>query len=152
MRVVLALVAFSLMACSSSPKQEARPSASIPAVPDDTARLPSANRVSARVVPDQMLGISKLPGGTLGEYETKQKKYQLFIIETASAQDAAILLLDLKGVLKQPKYIPWMGGYFGTNGDRNIFAFAKTKYLAGVAGLPEDAADPIARELALHLN
>jgi hypothetical protein len=104
------------------------------------------------VVPDHVLGIGPLPGGTVGDYEAKGKPYQLFIIETPSAQDAAILLLDLKGVLQTPKYIPWMGGYSGTNAGKPIFAFAKTKYLAGVAGLPDDAADPIARELAVRLN
>jgi hypothetical protein len=45
-----------------------------------------------------------------------------------------------------------MGGYSGTNAGKRIFAFARTKYLAGVAGLPDAAADPIARELAVRLN
>jgi hypothetical protein len=45
-----------------------------------------------------------------------------------------------------------MGGYSGTNAGKPIYAFAKTRYLAGVAGLPPDLADPIARELAVRLN
>ncbi len=152
MRGVLAIAALSLAACSSAPEQKAA-APKPPPVADDTGRLLTANRTSARVVPDHVLGIGALPGGTVGDYETKKgQPYQLFIIETPSAQDAAIMLLDLKGALQTPKYIPWMGGYSGTNAGKPIFAFAKTKYLAGVAGLPEDAADPIARELAVRLN
>ena len=79
-------------------------------------------------------------------------KYQIFIVETDSAQDAAILLLDLKVTLKDPAYIAWMGGYYGTDAARPVYGFAKGKYLAGVVGLAEDKADPIARQLAARLN
>ena len=44
-----------------------------------------------------------------------------------------------------------MGGYFGTDASRPVYVFAKTKYLAGVAGLAENKADPIARQLAARL-
>ena len=151
MRFAIAIAALSLTACSSPPEQKAAAPAP-PAVADDTSRLLTANRTAARIVPDHVLGIGPLPGGTVGDYEAKGKPYQLFIIETPSAQDAAILLLDLKGALQTPKYIPWMGGYSGTSAGKPIFAFAKTKYLAGVAGLPDNLADPIARELAVRLN
>jgi hypothetical protein len=75
----------------------------------------------------------------------------LFIIETASAQDAAILLLDLKVSLTDPAYIAYMGGYFGTDAGKPVYVFAKLKYLAGVVGLPKNLADPVARQLAARL-
>lgn len=89
--------------------------------------------------------------GTIGEYYANGSKYQLFIIETDSAQDAAILLLDLKATLKDPAYIAYMGGYFGTDAGGGVYVFAKAKYLAGVVGLDEATADPIARQLAARL-
>ena len=67
------------------------------------------------MVPNHLLGKDALPGGTIGDYDADGSKYQLFIIETDSAQDAAILLLDLKATLKDPAYIAYMGGYFGTD-------------------------------------
>jgi hypothetical protein len=109
------------------------------------------NRTSAKVVPDHLLGNSALPGGTIGDYHADGLKYQLFIVETASSQDAAILLLDVKATLKDPAYIAYMGGYFGTDASGPFYVFAKGKYLAGVVGLAEDRADPIARQLAARL-
>jgi hypothetical protein len=44
-----------------------------------------------------------------------------------------------------------MGGYFGTDTNGQVYTFAKSKYLAGVVGLPQDKADPIARQLAARL-
>jgi hypothetical protein len=44
-----------------------------------------------------------------------------------------------------------MGGYFGTDAGKPVYVFAKLKYLAGVVGLPEDLADPVARQLAARL-
>jgi hypothetical protein len=120
-------------------------------VKDNTALLLPANRTGTRVVPDHLLGKAALPGGSLGDYDANGKKYQLFIIETASAQDAAILLLDLKVTLTDPAYIAYMGGYFGMDAGAPVYVFAKAKYLAGVVGLPKDAADPIARQLAARL-
>ena len=132
---------------AAKPKEEAPPP-----VKDNTGLLPEAGRVSATVVPNHLLDIAALPGGTLGDYKVGKTKYQLFIIETASAQDSAILLLDLKVSLTSPSYIAYMGGYFGTDADKPVYVFAKSKYLAGVVGLPKDSADPVARQLAARLN
>ena len=107
---------------------------------------------NARVVPDHLLDIPKLPGGTLGDYQAHGKKYQLFIIETASNQDAALLLLEMKNVLASPEYISYMGGYYGKEAAGPIYAFAKLQYLAGVVGLAQHDADPIARQLAARLR
>jgi hypothetical protein len=149
MRGVL-FIALALMGCGSAPDKKSE-AAAPPPVKDNTAQLLPLNRTSAKVVPDHLLGKTALPGGTIGDYDAAGLKYQLFIIETDSAQDAAILLLDLKATLKDPAYIAYMGGYFGTDAGGPVYVFAKAKYLAGVVGLSEDRADPIARQLAARL-
>jgi hypothetical protein len=126
-------------------------------VKDNTALLLPDHQKSATVVQEHVLGNKALPGGSVGEYETGSQKYQLFVIETASAQDAAILLLDWKGTLTNPEFDSGFGGYFGTesggaDAGKPVFAFAKGKYLAGVAGLERKAADPVARLLAAHIR
>jgi hypothetical protein len=103
-------------------------------------------------VPDHILDQPKLPGGTLAEYELKGKKYELFIIDTDTNQQSAFLLLDIKGALENPEYIAYMGGYFGRARSGPVYVFSKLHYLAGVAGLSKDDADPIARTLAAHLR
>ena len=139
--------------CSSAPEVKKQDAPPPPApVKDDTGLLLAQNRVSAGLVKDHLFGKPALPGGTLGEYEDQGKKYQLFIIETTSSQNAAILLLDFKATLTDPAYIAYMGGYFGTDAGKPVYVFAKLQYLAGVVGLPEDLADPIARQLAARLQ
>lgn len=147
---IAALVASLSGGCSSAPAKKAT-APPAPPVKDDTALLSPLNRTGARIVPDHLLGKAAMPGGTIGDYEEDGRKYQLFIIETASVQDAAILLLDLKVSLTDPAYIAYMGGYFGTDAGKPVYVFAKLKYLAGVVGLPEDLADPVARQFAARL-
>lgn len=137
---------------SASAKPEPAPVAAAPQVPDHTAVLPKTGLQSSRVVPDHLLDVPKMPGGSLGEYAVKGKKYQLFIVDAGTNQKAAFLLLDLKATLHSPEYISYMGGYAGSDGNRNIYVFAKKQYLAGVVGLSKSEADPIAIELASHLN
>jgi hypothetical protein len=150
MRGFVAVALLALAGCSSAPEKKAA-APPLPPVKDDTALLLPLNRTAASIVPNHLLGKDALPGGTLGEYDLDGIKYKLFIIETASAQDAAILLLDLKATLKDPAYIAYMGGYFGTDAGGPVYVFAKAKYLAGVTGLSEDRADPLARQLAARL-
>jgi len=147
---VCGMVACSTVACNAPPAKKSFEPPPAP-VKDDTALLPFLNRTGARVVPNHLLGKSQLPGGTIGDYDAGGMKYQLFIIETPSAQDAAIMLLDLKVSLRDPAYIAWMGGYSGTDAGKVVYVFAKSGYLAGVVGLPDDLADVAARELAAHL-
>lgn len=152
-RSLVFIAALSLAACSSAPEKKADAPPATPApVKDDTSLLLTAGRTDAKVVTDHLLGIHGLPGGTIGDYEAGGKKYQLFIIESDTAQDAALLLLDAKGAMKEAAYISYMGGYFGAIDQGPLYVFAKTKYLAGVIGLPEDKADPIARQLAAQLH
>ena len=141
-----------LTACSSAPGPGATAAAPPPAVNDNSPMLPLTARTATAVVPNHLLGFSKLPGGTVGDYESGGRKYQLFIIETPSNQDAALMLMDAKAGMRDTELIPWMGGYFGTDGTRPIYVFPKLKYLAGVVGLPKDDADPIARVLAARLK
>ncbi len=93
-----------------------------------------------------------LPGGSIGEYEVKGKKYQMFIVDADSNQNAAFIMLDLKAALKDPVYIAYMGGYFGTYQEQPLYVFAKSHYMAGLAGLARDKADPLARDLAAQLH
>jgi hypothetical protein len=145
-----------LVACSSAPEPAATPAPAKAAAPeppkDHTGLFPDAGKIGTKLVPDHMLDVKALPGGSWADYDVKGKKYQEFIIDTDSTQTAAFMLLDVKAQQANPKYIPWMGGYFGLMGDKQVFCFSKLHYVAGVVGLPEDKADPPARTLAARLN
>jgi len=154
MRCVLAVALLILLGCSSAPepaaKTESPPAAA--SVRDLSGLLPAAGLIGAKVVSDHLLDQPKMPGGTVGEYNVRGKKYQLFIIDAENGQKAAFLLVDMKSALKDPEYLSHMGGYFGSDGMKPVFVFAKLQYLAGVVGLPKDEADPIARVLAARLR
>ena len=158
--VVLAAISlFGLAACSSAP-ESAPPAAPAPAapappphVPDHTSLFPDAGKVATSVVPDHLLDMKKMPGGSLAEYNVKGKKYRMFIIHTDSNQNAAFLMLDMKAEMKEnPEYLSHMGGYFGMYGDQPLYCFAKLHYVAGIVGLPRDKADPLAIGLAAQLH
>jgi hypothetical protein len=151
------LVSLFLAGCSSTPEPAATtaaPPATAPApVPNHTSLFPNAGQVSSAVVPDHILGMKALPGGSVADYNVKGKKYQMFIVDADSNQKAAFMMLDMKAELQpNPSYIAYMGGYFGTYGDKPFYCFAKLHYLAGIVGLTKDQADPIARTLAAQLN
>ena len=156
MRSVLLLavaLALNSIGCGpSSPPPSSKKEEAPPPVKDNISLLPTADRVNVQIVPNHLLGIEALPGGTLGDYQTRKKKYQLFIIEADSNQKAAFMDTDLRDALKNPEYIAYMGGYFGERDGTPIYGFAKLQYLAGVVGLPKDEADPIARQLAARLH
>src|ERR1700760_852539 len=120
-----------MTACTSTEKTADRKSVveAPPPVRDNRMLLPAEDQTAARVVPDHLLGNKALPGGTVGEYQSGGKKYQLFVIETSSPQEAAILLLDLKATLLTPAYLAHMGGYYGTDSGNPVYAFAKKQYL-----------------------
>lgn len=152
MRAGFCVVALFLTACGSAPEKKAAAPPPPAPVKDDTALLLPLHRTAAQVVPDHVLGIAAMPGGSVGDYDDAGKKYQLFVIETDTPDNAAFLLLDMKAALTNPAYLAQMGGYFGTRDGKGVYVFAKSKFLAGVAGLDKDAADPIARELAARLH
>ena len=144
-----------LVGCSSAPEPAATPAkaAVAPQPPKDhTSLFSDAGKVGTKLVADHILDLKVLPGGSWAEYDVKGKKYQMFIIDTESTEAAAFMLPDVKAQMTNPQYIPWMGGYFGMLGDTQVFCFSKTHYVAGVVGLPEDQADPLARTLAAQLH
>ncbi len=149
MRFLPALLALLLIACDSPKPVEKTP---VKEVRNDTLLLPATDQVSVRVVQDHVLGEAKLPGGTFAEYESKGKKYQLFVIRTDGNQDAALLLLTAKSLIENPEYIAHMGGYAGTYKGAPFYTFAKLQFLAGVAGLPKDEADTVARQFAAKIK
>jgi hypothetical protein len=150
------LLAILLAGCSSAPepekKADAPPSPPPAAVKDHSAVMPAEGLKGTEVVPNHILGKQEMPGGTLASYEAKGRKYQLFVIDVDDNQKAAFLMLDFKKTLKDPDYIDYMGGYFGSDDTQPIYVFAKLHYLAGVTGLSKADADPIARTLASKLR
>jgi hypothetical protein len=114
---------------------------------DFSRYFPLQGRIAIHDVPGHLLNNASLPGGALADYKT----CQLFLTRTPSAEKAAFLLLDYKKTLKDPKYLAHMGGYFGMDAGRPAYVFAKGPYLAGVIGLSQDKADPIAREFAARI-
>jgi hypothetical protein len=151
----LLLTALVLTSCGSGSDKKAAVAEAVPPpapVKDNRILLLAENQKVAMLVQNHLLGKKVFPGGTLGEYDDGDRKYQLFIISTASPQDAAILLLDTKVTMGDPQYIAYMGGYYGTDAGKPFYVFADKQYLAGVVGLPEDLADPIARQLAARLR
>jgi hypothetical protein len=152
----LAVLAVLLSGCGGSepaaaPVQKAA-AVDKPKLKDHRAGLALENQVSTRMVEDHILESPKLPGGSFGEYEKKGKKYQMFIVESASAQEAALILFSYKATLQSPEYIAYMGGYFGSDGKQSVYVFSKKEYVAGIVGLSMAEADPMARSLAGRLH
>jgi len=132
---------------SESPKQ-----AQAPKPTDESSRFPRAGLRSTMVVPNHLLDKNFMPGGTLAHYKADKTEFDLFAVRLPSAQDAAFLLPDWNKALAGSKLVPSFGGYFGKDGTRPVFVFAKGAWVAGVAGLPEKDADLQARALAAALN
>jgi len=144
-----------LCACGSAPPKEqpqnAPASAALKPV-DESRRFPVADRVSLRLVADHVLGKDYLPGGNVAEYHRRRTAYQQFLVHSQSAEAAALLLFDFKGHLRDAKYLAHMGGYFGMDGSTPVYIFQKGVFLAGLLGLPEKEADPLARQFAARLD
>jgi len=151
--VLIAFLGMGMLGCSSAPEPAATPAAAPTPVPDHTSLFPDKGKVSASVVPDHILDMKALPGGSLAQYEVKGQKYQMFIIDADSTQKAAFMMLDMKAEMqKDPEYLANMGGFSGMYGDKPLYCFAKLHYLAGILGLPKAKAEPIAINLAAQLN
>lgn len=120
--------------------------------PDESRRFPSANQVKHEIVDDHLLGKDFLPGGNLAAYERDGKKYQQFLISRESPDQATFLMMDFKNELRDAKFIGHFGGYFGFDGDTPILLFPRNNFLAGIAGLPLEEADQVARDFAARLN
>lgn len=149
---MIVVAALTLAGCGASQEHQVPVETVASPVADHTSVFPKPGLTGSRVVPDHLLGVAKMPGGSLGDYAVKGKNYQLFVIDAGTSQKAAFLLLDLKATLRAPDYIAYMGGYAGSDGTRDIYVFAKNQYLAGVVGLSRAEAEPVAITLASRLN
>jgi len=149
-------LAFLLLAgCGSQPPAPAPTAAAKAAAPkpaDETRRLAKTNLVDSQVVEKELLGKPFMPGGTLAHYKKGKVEYDVFVSQLASPTAAAVLLPDWRSALKDAKFEAAFGGYFGDDAGKPVFVFAKGAWIAGVAGLPEKAADLEARTLAAALN
>lgn len=126
-------------------KRAAKPS-------DESHRFPPAHQAETKLIDDHLLGHDFLPGGNIAHYKLGNQEYDLVLIKTKSPTDAAILLLNYKNKLEAPKMIAHFGGYFGKDGGKPAFLFAKNEWFCGVIGLPMADADARAREFAGRLN
>ncbi len=135
-----------------APKAEKKEAAPVEKPPDESRRFPSTNRVKMEIVDNHLFGKDFLPGGNLADYEHDGKKHQLFLISCASPDKATFLMMDFKDTLRDAKFLGTYGGYFGFDGDTPILMFPRNNYLAGVAGLPQEEADMVARDFAARLN
>lgn len=154
MRLALLLAALCLAGCSSQPASAPAPAPEKKTVrpPDDTHRFPAQDQVESKVVAGPLLGHSFLSGGNIATYRKGKRQYELLLVRAASPTAAAILLLDYKKALKDPKLIAHFGGYFGLDSGRPAFVFTKNRWLCAVVGLPEADADAVARPFAARLD
>jgi hypothetical protein len=119
--------------------------------PDQSQHFPQAGLVKMDRVPDHLLGKHFMPGGNLAIYRRGKLEYQQFLGKMPDADHAAFLLLDWNKELKGAKYLAHMGGYAGMDGDRQVYVFTKGAWIAGIAGLPQEQADVVARQFAARL-
>lgn len=155
LRALSVSLAVFLVACGGS--SEPRPAPQEQAVekpkpPDERRRFPKDGQVSMELVDDRLLGKDFLPGGNLAAYERDGKNYQQFLIATKTPESAALLGFEIKAALRDAKFVPHFGGYFGLDGETPWFIFPKGKYLAGVVGLPQAEADGVARDFAARIR
>jgi hypothetical protein len=150
--VALSLATIFLAGCGPEPKP-APPVKKAAAKPADATRYFTAtNRVEVKIVDDHLFGHDFLPGGNIAHYSKGKQEYDVFLIKTSGPEAAALLLLDYKQKLTNPKVIAIFGGFAGKDGDRPAFLFAKGPWLCGVLDLPEAEADLVSRDLAARLN
>lgn len=156
MRILLVAAAAALLvSCSPETKAPAAApakKAEAPKPSDESRRFPKTNLVETQVVDKELMGKPFMPGGTLARYKKGKTEYEMFVARLPSAMDAAILLPDWRKALTDAKVIPSFGGFFGQDGGRPVFVFAKGTWVAGIAGLPEKEADAQARLLAAELD
>jgi len=143
-----------LGACSVPSEQPVAKKAAEPAPrpADETRRFPMQDRVKVEIVEDHLLGNALLPPGNLAEYAAGGKTYHLFLGEAKSGEAAALVMFDYKKTFTDSKLLPHMGGYYGMDGGQPVYIFVKGKWLAGIVGLDEAEADPLAREFAARLD
>jgi hypothetical protein len=153
----LTVTAFAILlsSCDSKPAPappDAPKQAAMPRPSDESRRFPKTNLVGTIVVDKQLFSKPFMPGGTLAHYKKGKTEYDMFIAQTGSPNDAALILPDWRKALTDPKLIPSFGGYFGRDAGRPVFVFTKGAWIAGIAGLQQKESDAEARKLAAALN
>ncbi|MBI3208638.1 MAG: hypothetical protein HYZ37_07030 [Candidatus Solibacter usitatus] len=151
MRIALAILTISLAACGEKEAPKKAVQKKTP-VTDESQRFPKKDLVDVKIVEGAILGKEFLGGGNLAKYRKGKTEFELFLVKAAGPEASSILMFDYKKQLANAKFIAHFGGYFGKDGDRNVFLFAKGPWLAGIAGLAEQEADAVAREFAARLN
>jgi hypothetical protein len=147
--LLLALGACSVPSEQPEAKKEAEPA---PRPADETRRFPMQDRVNVEIAEGHLLSNELLPPGNLAEYSSGGITYHLFLGEAKSGEAAALIMFDYKNTFANPKLLPHMGGYYGIDGDQPVYLFVKGKWLAGIVGLEEAEADPLARAFAARLD
>ncbi len=147
--LLIATASVLLVSCGSAPKAASEAPKAAPVKPvDDSNRFPKANLVDTEVINEDLMGKRFMPGGTVAHYRKGKTDYDLFVAHTASANDAAMLLLDWRKALADVKFVASFGGYFGNDTGSPVFVFAKGPWVAGIKGLSQKDADLLARTLA----
>ena len=116
-----------------------------------SALLPKENEVTVQVVSKELLGKSFMPGGALARYQKGKVSYEIFLGELPTPTDSAIVLAHWDQALKNPKVVRSLDAYYGVDGGRPIYVFAREQWVAGIIGLSEEEADRQARTLAERL-
>lgn len=150
----MACLAFLLAGCGSEAPKPSQPAAKVeaPKPLDESHRFPKTDFVDSKVVDNHLLGKAFMPGGTLAHYKRGKTEYDMFVCQVSSPTAAAVMLPDWRQALTDAKFEATFGGYFGADGGKPVFVFAKGNWIAGVVGLPEKQADLEARTLAARLN
>ena len=135
MGVLLFAAMLMLAACGAKPASNEPPA------------LPEANQVSKQLVSGHLLGKPFLPGGIIAHYKTDGGEYDMFVAQFPTHTDAAIALANLEGAIQGAKLVRALDGYFGTDAGRPVFVFPMDRWIGGVVGLPQPAAEQAARGL-----
>lgn len=154
MKALLTTLAVLAAGCGKAPEgrvPEAPGPAPVAKAADESRRFPKEHLVGTETIDERLLSKPFLPAGTVARYREGKVEYELFVTRTASAQDAALALLDWKKTMQAAELVPSFGGYFGEDSGAPVFVFAKGPWIAGVRGLPREKADAKARVLAGRL-
>lgn len=155
MKASVALFLMLLVSCGTEVRQEAVAKFVLPDLPRviaEEAKFPAANRKAVTAVEKELLGLAYLGGGNLAEYELGKAKYKLFLIRCRTAAQAGSYIFEIKNQMQEPKFVASYGGYFAANTSAGpLLVFAKGSYLAGIAGLSEDAAIQTGKEFAARI-
>lgn len=151
---LLAGIVVWMASCSTDPRPPAAAGGTAveklkgPKPEDESRRFPKANLVETKLVEQELMGKAFMPGGTLASYKKGKSTYEMFLGKMATSEEAAILLIDWRKALTNPKLVPSFGGYFGEDAGTPVFVFTKGAWIAGIKGLSQSSADLEARTFA----